>query len=381
MITVDTVQTTNRVQSKTLDAVRRVALVIAGGTGGHIFPGLAVAQKLLDEGWQVHWLGGPAPSMESRLVPSAGIAFHCITFAGVRGKGMNTLLKLPLNLLKASVQSYKLMNALRPSVLVGMGGYITVAPCLVGRLMRVPVVLHEQNSVAGSANRLLARFAQKVFSAFPGVLGAEWVGNPLRIEFTHCEEPAERLAQRVGPLRLLVVGGSLGAQALNSVIPQALALLRPEQRPIVVHQGGDKQMQSLEQAYQAAGLNDGLNPSKSITLIPFINNVAQAFIDADIVICRAGASTVSELAALGVAAIYVPYPHAIDDHQTRNAQFMVQRGAGWLINQNALTPQVLADQLVHLTREEILVKAQCAYSQRRVGATQCVFEACEELIH
>ena len=360
-----------------LSVTPRTAMVIAGGTGGHIFPGLALAGLLRDRGWNVHWVGGKSPSMESKLVPAQGFDFQAIDFTGVRGKGLLTLLELPIRLIKAVLQSYVLIRNIRPDVLVGLGGYITVPPCLVGRLLGKPLVLHEQNSVPGSANKLLSKIAQTIFTAFPGVLNGNWVGNPLRNEFKNQPTPSERLANRVGPLRLLVVGGSLGAHALNSVVPQALAMMPAQARPYLIHQGGAKQIDTLRAAYKTAGLTEG----EYVQLVPFIDEMAKAFMDADIVICRAGASTVSELAALGVAAIYVPFPHAIDDHQTVNAKFMVDSGAGWLMEQKELTPSSLCKLLMSLNRDEILSKSECAYAKKQTDAAERVVIACEEIVN
>ncbi len=361
------------------NAIRRpsfTAMVVAGGTGGHIFPGLALASLLRDRGWNVHWVGGKAPSMESQLVPAHGFDFHAIDFSGVRGKGIRTLFELPLRMVKALIQSCVLIKRIRPDILIGLGGYITVPPCLAGRAMGKKLVIHEQNSVAGSANKLLSRFANGVYCAFPGVLNGECVGNPLRSEFKNQSPPSERFRNRSGALRVLVVGGSLGAQALNNVVPEALALLPKDSRPQVIHQGGAKQMDNLRSAYARSGLLE----DERIKLVPFIDAVAEAFMEADVVICRAGASTVNELAALGVAAIYVPLPNAIDDHQKVNAKFMVDSGAGWMIEQKNLNAKTLSDLLLGLTREEIVLKAERGYAKKKIDATELVVSACEEIL-
>lgn len=275
----------------------RCALVMAGGTGGHIFPGLAVAEALRARDWTVHWVGAP-DSMESRLVPPRGFNFETVNFSGVRGKGPVTLALLPLRLLKAFWQSLQVVRRVRPDVVIGLGGYISFPAGMMSVLLGKPLVLHEQNSRAGMANRVLATVADRVFTAFPNVLTkAAWVGNPLREGFLRQRAPADRLAGRSGPLRLLVVGGSLGAQALNEIVPKALALMPPAQRPVVTHQSGARQIDALRANYAAAGVQADLTP--------FIDDTAQAFADADLVICRAGASTVTELAAIGVAAVYV----------------------------------------------------------------------------
>jgi UDP-N-acetylglucosamine--N-acetylmuramyl-(pentapeptide) pyrophosphoryl-undecaprenol N-acetylglucosamine transferase len=349
--------------------MHRTALVMAGGTGGHIFPGLAVAELLRSQGWHVHWLGAPAPSMESQLVPPRGLAYETVQFSGVRGKGWVTLAQLPFKLARAFWQSLCVMRRVQPDVVVGLGGYITFPAGLMAVLCGTPLVLHEQNSVAGMANKVLAGLARRVFSAFPGVMPkAEWVGNPLREGFVTRPTPAERFAQRSGPLRVLVVGGSLGAQALNTIVPQALALIPVSERPQVIHQSGAKQIDALREAYAQAGVQ--------AELTPFIDDTAQAFADADLVIARAGASTVTELAAVGVAAIYVPFPHAVDDHQTTNARFLVDAGGGWLIAQSQLTPQDLANRLQFLTRRTLLACAEKAYAMRKVDAAQSVVVAC-----
>ncbi|MDZ4128743.1 MAG: UDP-N-acetylglucosamine--N-acetylmuramyl-(pentapeptide) pyrophosphoryl-undecaprenol N-acetylglucosamine transferase, partial [Hydrogenophaga sp.] len=231
------------------------ALIMAGGTGGHIFPGLAVAEALRERGWRVHWLGAPA-SMESRLVPPRGFALETIDFGGVRGKGVLTLALLPLRLLRAFWQALQVVRRVKPDVVVGLGGYISFPGGMMGVLAGKPLVLHEQNSVAGMANKVLAGVADRVFTAFPNVFKkAQWVGNPLRAPFLRQPAPAERFAGRSGPLRLLVVGGSLGAKALNDVVPQALALIPEPQRPSVVHQSGEKQIDALRANYIAAGVH------------------------------------------------------------------------------------------------------------------------------
>ena len=350
------------------------ALIMAGGTGGHIFPGLAVAEALRDKGWRVHWLGGTGtaanPSMESQLVPPRGFAFESIDFSGVRGKGPVTLALLPMRLLKAFWQSIRVLRRVRPSVVIGLGGYIAFPAGMMSVLLGKPLVLHEQNSVAGMVNKVLAMVADKVFTAFPNVLkNGEWIGNPMRAAFTTQAEPAVRLAGRTGPLRLLVVGGSLGAKALNSIVPQALALIPEAQRPIVTHQSGGKQIDELRSNYQAAGV--------AATLTPFIDDTASAFAAADLIVCRAGASTVTEIAAVGAAALFVPFPSAVDDHQTTNARFLVDSGGGWLIKQKILTPAVLADMLQKTERLALMHIALQAKTMRKIDATARLVAECE----
>ena len=349
----------------------KCALVMAGGTGGHIFPGLAVAEALREAGWRVHWLGAPN-SMESQLVPPRGFALETIDFGGVRGKGLKTLALLPLRLLKAFWQSLQVVRRVKPDVVLGLGGYITFPGGLMARLCGKPVVLHEQNSVAGMANKVLATVAARVFTAFPNVFKkAQWVGNPLRQAFTQQAAPAERFAARTGPLQILVVGGSLGAKALNDIVPQALALIPAAQRPQVIHQSGAKQIDALRANYEAVGVQ--------AELTPFIDDIASAFAKADLVICRAGASTVTELAAVGAAALFVPFPFAVDDHQTTNAGFLVQHGGGWLVQQADLSAATLAERLQTLDRSQLLACAQKAHEQKKTNATREVVMACEEL--
>ena len=347
------------------------ALIMAGGTGGHIFPGLAVAESLREAGWRVHWLGVPG-NMESQWVPQRGFAFEPVEFGGVRGKGFASLVLLPLRLLKAFWQSIQVVRRVKPDVVVGLGGYITFPGGMMSVLLGKPLVLHEQNSVAGMANRVLAGVADCIFTAFPNVLKkAVWVGNPLRQDFLNKPSPVERFAARTGPLKLWVVGGSLGAQALNEIVPKALALMPAHKRPVVVHQSGAKQIDALRSNYEKAGVQ--------AELTPFIEDTAHAFAQADLIICRSGASTVTEIAAVGAAAIYVPFPFAVDDHQTTNAQFLVAEGGGWLMPQADLTPQALADKLESITREELLACAEKAWALKKTQATREVVAACEAL--
>lgn len=350
---------------------QKTALIMAGGTGGHIFPGLAVAQALRARGWRVHWLGTPG-SMESRIVPPQGFAFEAIDFSGVRGKGLATLALLPLRLLRAFWQALAVVRRVRPDVVLGMGGYVTFPGGMMAVLAGKPLVLHEQNSVAGMANKVLAGVADRIFTAFPSVLKkGQWVGNPLREAFLAQPAPAARFAGRSGPLRLLVVGGSLGAKALNEIVPQALALMPEAARPQVTHQSGAAQIDALRAHYAAAGVQADLTP--------FIDDTASAFAQADVVVCRAGASTVTELAAVGAAAVFVPFPAAVDDHQTTNAQFLVQAGGGWLVQQRDLTPGGLAQMLQNMERPALFQRAQNAKNMQKTEATAAVVAACEEL--
>ncbi len=349
----------------------KTALIMAGGTGGHIFPGLAVAQELTARGWRVHWLGTPG-SMEARIVPQHGLPLETIDFSGVRGKGVITLALLPLKLLRAFWQALAVVRRVRPDVVIGMGGYVTFPGGVMAVAAGKPLLLHEQNSVAGMANRVLASMADRIFTAFPGVFRkGHWVGNPLRAAFTQQPGPAERFAGRSGPLKLLVVGGSLGARALNDIVPQALALLPEDKRPLVMHQSGAAQIEQLRANYQAAGVQ--------AELTPFIDDTAAAFAEADVIVCRAGASTVTEIAAVGAAALFVPFPHAVDDHQSTNARFLVDAGGGWLVQQADMTPRSLADMLLNMERPALLERALKAKNMQKTQATREVVSACEEL--
>lgn len=350
----------------------KTALIMAAGTGGHIFPGLAVAQALREQGWCVHWLGVPG-SMEEKLVKPQGFAFESLNFSGVRGKGLMAKLKTPFRLLKASCQAFRIIGRVQPDVLIGFGGYITFPGGIMGVLRGKPVFLHEQNSIPGLANKMLGKFAKRVFTAFPDVLPkGEYIGNPLRAEFMQQDAPQVRYQGRNGVLQLLVVGGSLGAKALNEIVPQALALIPQESRPETIHQSGAKQIDELQNNYRQAGV--------SAELTPFIDNTAQAYAQADVIIARAGASTVTELAAVGAPALFVPFPYAVDDHQTTNAEFLVKAGGGWLIQQKDLNAQKLADWLMKLTRENLQVTAQNAHAQAKLDAVAHMVSACEEVV-
>jgi UDP-N-acetylglucosamine--N-acetylmuramyl-(pentapeptide) pyrophosphoryl-undecaprenol N-acetylglucosamine transferase len=344
---------------------------MAGGTGGHIFPGLAVAEALRERGWRVHWLGVPG-AMEERLVTPRGFAFEGVQFGGLRGKGLPTLALAPFKLLRAFWQSLRVVRRVRPEVVVGLGGYITFPGGMMGVLAGKPLVLHEQNSVAGLANKVLARVADRIFTAYPQVLPrGEWVGNPLRAEFLGQPGPEQRFAGRSGPLRLLVLGGSLGAKGLNDVVPAALALMDPAVRPLVRHQSGQQHIDALRAAYAQAGV--------VAEVLPFIDDTATAMAEADLVLCRAGASTVTELAAVGTASVLVPFPFAVDDHQTHNARFLVDAGAARLVQQRDLSPAGLKEILEKAERTSLMNQALEAKKMQKTQAVAQVVAACEQL--
>lgn len=348
-------------------------MIMAGGTGGHIFPALAVAEALRQKGWQVSWLGGPPPSMESRVVASHGFDWVALDFGGVRGKGLGTWLRLPWRMIKALYASAQVIRQRKPDVLVGFGGYISFTTGLVGALLGRPLVLHEQNAIAGTANRWLARWASKRMCAFPNALPrSEWVGNPLREAFLKVPAPQVRYAQRQGPLRILVVGGSLGATALNERVPSALALIPEHERPVVVHQSGEKHLAELNRLYEQNGVQGELKA--------FIDDMAGEMARADLIIARSGASTVTEVAAVGVAALFVPFPHAVDDHQTRNASFLANEKAAWLVPQVELTAQALSQLMRSCDRETLSRMASKAHGMAQRDATEHLVRACEEVV-
>ena len=349
----------------------RSILIMAGGTGGHIFPALAVADCLRAQGWQITWLGA-AHSMESDLVPKAGYELVTVRFSGLRGKGLLRKLMLPFNLLIALWQSALTILHHRPDVLLGMGGYITFPGGMMAVLLRRPLIIHEQNSIAGLSNKSLSHFATRTLTGFPEVLpNAEWCGNPVRASIAALPDPEMRYAARSGVLNVLVLGGSLGAKAINECIPSALALLPLAVRPHVLHQTGKQHFSVTKTHYGQAAINANIQP--------FLEDMAQHYAWADVVICRAGALTIAELAAAGVASILIPFPFAVDDHQTTNAQFLSGHAAAILLPQPALNAQHLADLLHGLTREKTLVMALAAHALAKPDAARHVAEVCSEL--
>jgi len=349
----------------------RTILITAGGTGGHVFPGLAVADAMRDAGWRVVWLGA-RNGMEARLVPAHGYEMAWVRSGALRGKAALAWLLLPLNLLVGFWQSARAILRHRPDVVLGLGGYVAFPGGMMASLLARPLAVHEQNAIAGLTNRILAAVADRVLVAFPGALrNAVWTGNPVRADIARLAPPAERFAGRSGPLRLLVIGGSLGAQALNECVPAALAAIAAAARPSVVHQAGDKHLEGLRSRYRAAGV-DG-------ELVGFIDDMAARYAAADLVICRAGAITVAELAAGGVPAVLVPLPHAVDDHQSANAAFLADRGAAIVLPQSAMTPAKLAALIGSLDRARLLELAQKARALGKPEATRIVAEHCMQL--
>jgi UDP-N-acetylglucosamine--N-acetylmuramyl-(pentapeptide) pyrophosphoryl-undecaprenol N-acetylglucosamine transferase len=349
---------------------RRV-MIMAGGTGGHVFPALALAELLRERACEVVWLG-TRQGIEARLVPAAGIPVEWIAIGGLRGKGLMTLLRAPFSLLRALVQSIAAVRRQRPAVVVGLGGYVTGPGGLAAWLLRRPLVIHEQNAVAGLTNRVLARLARPVLEAFAGSFPPERhaaaVGNPVRRSFFDLAPPAVRYGARSGALRLFVVGGSQGAAKLNAAVPAALARL-PAGAWQVRHQAGARGLESAREAYARAGV--------VATVEPFIDDIAAAYADADLVVCRAGALTVSEIAATGVAALFVPFAAAVDDHQARNAQQLVAQGAAALLPEAALTPERLAAELARLGADRAALAAMAGRARAfaRPEATRAMAEA------
>lgn len=347
----------------------KTILIMAGGTGGHIFPGLAVAHEMRAAGWEVVWMGARG-GMEERLVPPRGYRTAWIRAKAARGRGLVQKLLLPANLLYSFWESARLIRALKPDVVLGLGGYVAFPGGMMASLLNRPLALHEQNAVPGLANRVLSTVSDKVMVAFPQALGsAEWTGNPVRGEIAAVALPEARFQGRTGPTRILVVGGSLGAQALNEAVPKALALLST---PVsVVHQSGEKHLQVLKQNYADARVEG--------ELVAFIDDMARRYAEADLVICRAGAVTIAELSAGGMASILVPFPHAVDDHQTANARFLAEKGAAILVPQREMSAERLAALIGSLDRAKLLDMAKKARALGKPDAARVVAQRCMEI--
>jgi len=348
-------------------------LIMAGGTGGHVFPALAVARALRQQDEPVVWLGTDR-GLEARVVPADGFPLEKIRVQGLRGKGVVSWLLAPLRVLVAVADAIRVVRRCRPKVVLGMGGYTAGPGGIAAWLLRRPLVIHEQNAVAGLTNRLLAGFAREVLQAFPGAFSASITarvtGNPVRADIAALPPPASRFAGRRGPLRLLVLGGSQGARALNETVAGAVALLPPELRPEIRHQAGESTRPVAEAAYRAAGVNARVET--------FIGDMAEAYTWADLVLARSGALTVAELAAAGVGAVLVPFPAAVDDHQTRNARYLVEAGAATLLPQPELTAARLAAELRACLddRSLVLARAERARALARPDATGTIVASC-----
>ncbi|GFM89867.1 UDP-N-acetylglucosamine--N-acetylmuramyl-(pentapeptide) pyrophosphoryl-undecaprenol N-acetylglucosamine transferase [Pseudomonas cichorii] len=350
-------------------------LIMAGGTGGHVFPALACAREFQSRGYKVHWLGTPR-GIENELVPQAGLTLHLIDATGLRGKGKLSLLKAPFMLLKALRQARKVVRELKPVCVVGFGGYVTGPGGLAAKLAGVPLIIHEQNAVAGTANRSLSSFASRICEAFPDTFSAtakrRTTGNPVRVEL-FLETPRQALAGRKA--RLLVLGGSLGAEPLNKLLPEALALVSEDIRPEVFHQAGKKHDEVTAERYRSAGVE--------AQVAPFIQNMAQAYAWADLVVCRAGALTISELAAAGLPSFLIPLPYAIDDHQSRNADYLAREGAAFVMPQATTGAAEMAARLkeVLMQPEQLNNMARTARRLARPDATNTVVDVCVEVVN
>jgi len=353
-------------------------LIMAGGTGGHVFPALAVAEELRSRKVDVFWMG-TEKGIEAKLVPAAGLPISYIKVQGLRGNGLLGWCVAPFKLVKAVMEARSVIREIKPDVVLGLGGFASGPGGVAAKLAAIPLAIHEQNAIPGLTNKLLSRLAQKVMEgfsqSFPEKIKADWVGNPVRASIENSIEPEQRYKDRTGPLRLLVLGGSLGAKALNNFVPQALALVETSQRPEVKHQCGQKHIEDCQQAYAAVEIEGDVTA--------FIDDMAATYAWADLVICRAGALTIAELAATGVAAVLVPYPYAVDDHQTHNASALVTVGAAKLIQEKALTAQMLADVITHFgdNREQLLTMAKAARTQAKLGTANIMSDVCMELAH
>ena len=353
-------------------------LVMAGGTGGHVFPGLVVAQRLQAANFDVSWLG-TRRGIESKLVPDSGIPLNYLSVEGLRGRGVLALLKAPLMLLKSLIQAWQILSEVKPQVVLGMGGFASGPGAVAARIRRIPLVIHEQNSVAGTTNRVLAKLATRVLQAFPDSLpDAECCGNPVRSQIAAIDAPQVRFAQRRAPVKMLVLGGSRGALALNKLIPQALAILDPEERPEVLHQTGEIHLAATDELYRQQDFGDY---NQQLQRVAFIDKIEEAYAWADFVICRSGALTVAELAATGLASLLIPFPYAIDDHQTTNGELLVNCDAAKLVQERDLSPQLLAEQMQFFCQssERRLSMAVAARSLAKNHAAERVATVCMEV--
>lgn len=350
----------------------RTIMIMAGGTGGHVFPGLAVAAYMKSLDWEIIWLG-TLSGMEAELVRQYGYRLELIGFTGVRGKKAIDWLWLPWRLLLAFWQSARIIRRTKPDVVLGMGGYPAFPGGIMASLLKKPLLIHEQNAIPGLANKILASIADRTLLGFPGALKGpasriHVTGNPVREDIARLPTPETRFAGRAGRLKILVIGGSLGAHILNTTLPKVLKLIPENDRPWVTHQAGKTHLDELRKCYDEAGVAGNL--------VAFIDDMAASYAECDLVICRAGALTIAELAAVGIASVLIPYPFAVDDHQTANARYLSEQQAAWLLPQDKLSAEGLADLIKGLTRERLLEMAIRARSLAKPDATQSVAEAC-----
>jgi UDP-N-acetylglucosamine--N-acetylmuramyl-(pentapeptide) pyrophosphoryl-undecaprenol N-acetylglucosamine transferase len=355
-----------------MSALVKSVVVMAGGTGGHVFPALAVAEALRAKGIRIHWLGTRA-GIEAELVPARGLDITYLDVSGVRGQGMARLLLAPFKIMRAVISAMRTLRAVQADCVIGLGGYVTGPGGVAARLLGKPLIIHEQNAVAGFTNRQLSRMATRVLEAFPSAFPAsekvQCVGNPVRAEIAALPVPEQRFAGRDGALRILVMGGSQGAVALNELVPEALAIIAKTIPVEIRHQAGKKNTEKAQARYQAVGVH--------ADVLPFINDMAAIYGWADVVVCRSGALTVSELAAAGVGSVLIPYPFAVDDHQTANGRYLSEAGAALLFSQQGLTAATLADALLPLmNRDALLSMAQKARARAQPESTDTVVAAC-----
>lgn len=351
-------------------------LIMAGGTGGHIFPGLAIAKKMREEGIEVNWLG-TQQGVEAKWVPEADIPIHFISISGVRGKGIKDQILAPFRIMVALVQSILIIRKLKPDVVIGLGGFVSGPGGLACWILGTKLVIHEQNAKPGSTNKLLSKIANRILEAFPDTFkhrrNVYTVGNPVRAEILCLPSPDQRFTHAEPVQRLLVLGGSLGAQAINLLLPKALATLPEAKRPAILHQTGEKHLADTQKAYEMVGVKG--------EIVPFIVEMDKAYSWADVVLCRAGALTITELCAVGLGAILVPFPYAIDDHQTANAQFMANQQAAIVVQQADLSVESLAQLLEKVVNSsgECIKMAKAAYTLREADATDKIINICKEI--
>ncbi len=352
---------------------RKTVLIVGGGTGGHIFPGIAIAKVLHSRGWSINWVGNPK-KIEGKLVKDCGIKFFPLIFEGIKNRNFLALLTFPFFLLRAFLRSWTIFSKINPSIVIGMGGHIAFPIGLVAAARGVTLILQEQNAILGRTNRHLAMFAKFVFTAFPNIYpGANDVGNPLNFDICSCAEVNDRYNARLNhPLNLLIIGGSQGASILNTIVPKSLALLEKGQRPNVLHQSGVGHLNRLRSNYEELEVQ--------ANCVEFIHNMQDAMKTADLIICRSGGMTVSEVAAIGVAALFIPFPRSKDDHQMANAKFFSENKAAWLQTQNKLNPEWLAIWLKKRSRLELKHMALKAKDKSRENAAVHIADICDLLI-
>lgn len=354
-------------------------MIMGGGTGGHIFPGLALAKYLHQQGVEVHWLG-TSQGLESEFVPSANFPIHYISVKGLRGKGIKAYLTAPVRIAGAIFEAYRIIQAIRPDIVIGMGGFVSGPGGIASYLKRLPLIIHEQNAKAGLTNKILARFAHRVLEGFPDAFHTipqakrRTIGNPVRSDIA-CVTPPHLREHHNHTLQLLVLGGSLGAEVLNEFLPKAVSALPEHLRPSILHQTGKKHFEQTIKRYAQLGLKANLQA--------FLDPISDAYEWADLVLCRAGALTVSELCAAGLGAIFVPYPYAVDDHQTANAHYMVQHEAALCIQQSDLSIEKLGENIKYFAQnlEECHKMAQRAYELRQTNVTEKIFGILLEVLN